>query len=68
MSPSENEEIAMNGLLCAAGFSLMAFFASCGVGARVVQSDALPVAFIATPADVQGIAEGNLHYRWIVGK
>jgi hypothetical protein len=58
MSPSENEEISMNGLLCAAGFSLMAFFASCGVGARVEQSHAVPVAFTATAADTQ----------WIVGK
>ena len=42
----------MNGLLCAAGFSLMAFFASCGVGARIEQSHAVPITFIATPADV----------------
>ena len=48
----------MNGLLCAAGFSLMAFFASCGVGARIEQSHTVQVAFTATPADAQ----------WIVGK
>jgi hypothetical protein len=48
----------MNGLLCAAGFSLMAFFASCGVGARIEQSHAVPVAFTTTPVDAQ----------WIVGK
>ncbi len=44
----------MNGLLRAAGFSLMAFFASCGVGARVEQSHAAPVAFTAAQADIQG--------------
>ena len=47
----------MNGLLCAAGFSLMAFFASCGVGARVEQSHVVPVAFTATLADAQWIVD-----------
>ena len=64
----------MNGLLCAAGFSLMAFFASCGVGARIEQSHAVAVAFIATQAEAQGIANevmrdgGNRYYRLFVGQ
>jgi hypothetical protein len=68
MSPSENEEMSMNGLLRAAGFSLMALFASCGVGAQTVQSHGASAVATTTSADAQGIAEGNLHYRWIVGK
>jgi hypothetical protein len=59
MSPSENEEISMKGLLRAAGFSLMAFFASCGVGAQTVHSHAAPPAFTAAPADIQADSQRN---------
>jgi hypothetical protein len=58
MSSSEDEEISMKGLLRAAGFSLMALFASCGVGAQTVHSHAAP-AFTATPADIQGDSQRN---------
>jgi hypothetical protein len=56
MSPSENEEISMKGLLRAAGFSLMALFASCGVGAQTVHSHAAPPAI---PADIQADSQRN---------
>jgi hypothetical protein len=59
MSLSENEEISMKGLLRAAGFSLMALFASCGVGAQTVHSHAAPPAFTATPADIQADSQRN---------
>lgn len=48
----------MNGLLRAAGFTLMAFFASCGVGAQTVHSHAAP-AFTAAPADIQADSQRN---------
>jgi hypothetical protein len=54
MSSSENEETSMNGLLRAAAFSLMALFASCGVGAQTMQSHAAPIALTVTPADIPG--------------
>ncbi|UVM47886.1 hypothetical protein LOY38_15750 [Pseudomonas sp. B21-015] len=49
----------MNGLLRAAAFSLMAFFASCGVGAQTVQSHAAPIALTVTPADIQGDSQSD---------
>ncbi|WP_181150659.1 hypothetical protein [Pseudomonas frederiksbergensis] len=44
----------MKGLLRVAGFSLMALFASCGVGAQTMQSHATPIALTVAPADIQG--------------
>ncbi|WP_223486747.1 hypothetical protein [Pseudomonas sp. A-RE-19] len=44
----------MKGLLRAAAFSLMALFASCGVGAQTLHSHAAPPASTAAPADIQG--------------
>jgi hypothetical protein len=54
MSSSENEETSMKGLLRVAGFSLMALFASCGVGAQTMQSHAAPIALTVIPADIPG--------------